>query len=130
MSQPAASTSSRTASAATAAAFAQRTRNPHPAKAHRRTPAYAPLNIQIHRQNAAIERCAEDGNLRQALMLARDLRTKLQHTSTGPDANTYNALAKNFAVHGLASEAMRLVQDARAAGIEPDVDMWNEVLRV
>merc|ERR1712093_312691 len=46
-----------------------------------------------------------------------------------PDVDTYEALAKSFALHGLHLEALRLIDDARAVGVEPDVGVWNQVLR-
>lgn len=92
---------------------------------------YAPLNATLHRHNAQIERCADTGNLQRALLLAKELRDRLaRQGNLKPDINTYLALAKNFSVHGLANETLRVVQDARAVGVEPTVDLWNEVLRV
>lgn len=94
-----------------------------------KTPLYAPLS-QIHRYNVKIGECAEVGNLQRALMIARELRTKLAHSSMRPDLHTYQVLTQNFAVHGMAAETLRLIEDAKASGLEPDTNMWNEVLKV
>lgn len=107
------------------------------------TAAYAPLNAQILRINQGIERAADAGNLAKALRMARHLRDKLQESAAAAgngngngkaasraDLTTYTALAKGFANHGLYEEALRLLDDARAVGVEPDVNLWNQVLKV
>ena len=75
--------------------------------------------------------------------MARHLRDKLQESAAAAgngngngkaasraDLTTYTALAKGFANHGLYEEALRLLDDARAVGVEPDVNLWNQVLKV
>ena len=105
------------------------------------TAGYAPLNAQILRINQGIERAADAGNLAKALRMARHLRDKLQESAAANSGNgkaaaskadltTYTALAKGFANHGLHQEALRLLDDARAVGVEPDVNLWNQVLKV
>jgi pentatricopeptide repeat protein len=74
--------------------------------------------------------------------MARHLRDNLQESAAAAgngngkaaasraDLTTYTALAKGFANHGLHEEALRLLDDARAVGVEPDVNLWNQVLKV
>jgi pentatricopeptide repeat protein len=88
--------------------------------------AFTPANTPQGRYNPLILRAAEQGNLAKALNLARQLR----ELSPVPSLETYEALAKAFAVHGLSREALRVIDDAEAAGITPDVEVWNQVLSV
>lgn len=91
---------------------------------------YAPFAAPIQRYNALLSRCADRGNLSLALQSAAQLKQTLAERGEGPDTTTYEALARAFAVHGLYSEALRLLEDARAAGVEADVGVYNQVLRV
>lgn len=91
---------------------------------------YAPISTPVQRYNALINRSAERGNLVAALESAAALQRTLVRLEQKPDSTTYEALAKAFAVHGLYREALRLLDDARAAGVEPDVGVFNQVLRV
>lgn len=91
---------------------------------------YAPLRAPIQRYNALISRHGDKGNLAQALRMAAELRESLAKSDQGPDVITYEALAKAFAIHGLYREALRLIDDAKSAGVDPDVGVFNQVLRV
>lgn len=64
------------------------------------------------------------------LQLAKELKQQLAASDEKPDHTTYEALARAFAVHGCHREALRVIEDAKAAGLEPDVGIWNQVLRV
>ena len=87
---------------------------------------YAPLVAPLSRVNAQIAKHADAGNLPRCLQLASQLQKR---HGVRPDTATYEGLSRAFAGHGLAKECWRLVEDARAAGIEPDVAIWNQVLR-
>lgn len=91
---------------------------------------YAPLRAPLQRYNAMINRFADRGNAAQALRMAAELRQSLATSEQAPDVITYEALAKAFAVHGLYQEALRIIDDAKAAGVEPDIGVFNQVLRV
>lgn len=62
--------------------------------------------------------------------MAAQLKQTLAQLGEKPDLTTYEVLAKAFAVHGLYREAIRLIDDAKAAGVEPDIGVFNQVLRV
>lgn len=91
---------------------------------------YAPINTPVQRYNALIGRCADRGDLVKALQSAAQLKQTLAQLEERPDATTYEALAKAFAVHGLYREALHLIDDAKATGVEPDIGVFNQVLRV
>lgn len=91
---------------------------------------YAPLSGPVQRYNALIDRYGDKGRLPAALQVAAQLKQTLLKLEEKPDTTTYEKLAKAFAVHGLYREAIRLIDDAMAAGVEPDVGVYNQVLRV
>jgi pentatricopeptide repeat protein len=91
---------------------------------------YAPIRAPLQRYNALISRLADKGDLVRALQLAQELKRNLIETGQKPDLTTYEVLAKAFALHGLSREALQIVDDAKAEGINPDIGVWNQVLRV
>ena len=90
---------------------------------------FDPANSPLTRYNSLILRNAEKGNLPKALALANQFAVRYKDVAS-PNLETFEAIAKAFAVHGLKDEVFRLIDDARATGISPDVAIWNQVLRV